>query len=102
MSKIFLYVWGLGFKVWGFGFGVLGFGGVVGGLVGWCVVRTLHTLVKSLLIKFLMMLFLVAKGCKFDSCVIIHPPHTGTFKSNNVYHVSTVSMLANTRGIYNK
>ena len=27
------------------------------------------TLVKNLLIKFLMMLFLVAKGCKFDSCV---------------------------------
>ena len=43
MSKIYLYVWGLGFRVWGFGFGVwgfgvwgwgLGFGGVVGGLVG--------------------------------------------------------------------
>ena len=27
-----------------------------------------HTLVKNLLIKFLMMLFLVTKGCKFDSC----------------------------------
>ena len=53
MSKISLYVWGLGF-------GVLG---VVGGLY-------VHTLVKNLLIKFLMMLFLVAKGCKFDSCVI--------------------------------
>ena len=36
MSKISLYVWGLGFGVWGFGFGVLGlgFGGVVDGLVG--------------------------------------------------------------------
>ena len=32
----------------------------------------------------------------------MHPPHTGTFKSNYVYHVSTVSMLANIRGIYNK
>ena len=42
-------------------FWVLGFGGVVGGLY-------VHTLVKNLLIKFLMMLFLVAKGCKFDSC----------------------------------
>ena len=29
-----------------------------------------HTLVKNLLIKFLMMLFLVAKECKFDSCGI--------------------------------
>ena len=37
------------------------FGGWVGGLY-------VHTLVKNLLIKFLMMLFLVAKGCKFDSC----------------------------------
>ena len=27
-----------------------------------------HTLVKNLRIKFLMMLFLVAIGCKFDSC----------------------------------
>ena len=27
-----------------------------------------HTLVKNLLIKFLMMLFLVAKECKFDFC----------------------------------
>ena len=40
-----------------------GFGGVVGGLY-------VHTLVKNLLFKFLMMLFLVAKGCEFDSCVI--------------------------------
>ena len=52
MSKISLYVWGLG---WGLGVW----------LVGWWVVR--YTLVKNLLIKFLMMLFLVAKGCKFDS-----------------------------------
>ena len=44
------------FGVWGFGFGWW-----VGGLY-------IHTLVKNLLIKFLMMLFLVAKGCKFDSC----------------------------------
>ena len=29
MSKISLYVWGLGFGVW-----ALGFGGVVGGMVG--------------------------------------------------------------------
>ena len=36
MSKISLYVWGLGFGVLGLGFwGLgLGFGGVVGGLVG--------------------------------------------------------------------
>ena len=40
--------------VWGLR---LGFGGVVGGLY-------VHTLVKNSLI---MMLFLVAKGCKFDS-----------------------------------
>ena len=58
MSKISLYVWGLGFGV-----GVWGCGWWVGGLY-------VHTLVKNLLIKFLMMLFLVAKGCKFDSC---HP-----------------------------
>ena len=45
MSKISLYVWGLGFRVWGLGFWDL------------------------LLIKFLMMLFLVTKGCKFDSCL---------------------------------
>ena len=51
MSKISLYVSGLG----------LGFEGVVGGLY-------VHTLVKNLLIKFLMMLCLVANGCKFDSC----------------------------------
>ena len=50
MSKISLYVWGLGF-------GVLG---VVGGLY-------VHTLVKNLLIKFLMMLFLVAKEQKIGS-----------------------------------
>ena len=56
MSKISLYVWGLGFRVWGFG--VWGCGWWVGGLY-------VHTLVKNLLIKFLMMLFLVAKGCKF-------------------------------------
>ena len=31
MRKIFLYVWGLGFRFWGLR---LGFGGVVGGLVG--------------------------------------------------------------------
>ena len=31
MSKISLYVWGLGFRVWGLVFGVKG---VVGGLVG--------------------------------------------------------------------
>ena len=43
MSKISLYVWGLGFGY-------------------------VHTLVKNLLIKFLMMLLLVAEGCKFDSC----------------------------------
>ena len=54
MSKISLYVWGLGFGVLGLGFGV-----VVCGLY-------VHTLVKNLLIIFLMMLFLVAKGCKFD------------------------------------
>ena len=30
----------------------------------------MHTLVKNLLIKFLIRLFLVTKGCKFDSC---HP-----------------------------
>ena len=45
-------------------FGVFGVGGVVGGLYK-------HTLVKNLLIKFLMMLFLVTKGCKFDSCMYI-------------------------------
>ena len=56
MSKISLYVWGLGFGV-----GVWGCGWWVGGLY-------VHTLVKNLLIKFFMMLFLVAKGCKFDSC----------------------------------
>ena len=50
MSKISLYVWGWGLGVW---------------LVGYTYT---HTLVKNLLIKFLMMLFLVAKGCKFDSC----------------------------------
>ena len=44
------------FGVWGFGFGWW-----VGGLY-------IHTLVKNLLIKFLMMLFLVAEGCKMDSC----------------------------------
>ena len=53
MGKISLYVWGLG---WGCGWWV-------GGLY-------VHTLVKNLLIKFLMMLFLVAKGCKFDSCFV--------------------------------
>ena len=51
MSKISLYACVLG----------LGFGGVVGGLY-------VHTLVKNLLIKFHMMLFLVAKAGKFDSC----------------------------------
>ena len=36
---------------------------------GWWVGRLyVHALVKNLLIKFVMMLFLVAKGCKFDSC----------------------------------
>ena len=58
MRKISLYFWGLVLRVWGLG---LGFWGVVGGLY-------VHTLVKDLLIKSLMMLFLVAKGCKFDSC----------------------------------
>ena len=43
----------------------LGFEGVIGGLVG-CTYT--HLLKIYLLIKFLMMLFLVAKGCKFDSC----------------------------------
>ena len=53
-------VWGLGFGVWGWGLGC-----------GWWVgVLYVHTLVKNLLIKFLMMLFLVAKGCKFDSCIV--------------------------------
>ena len=65
MSKISLYVWGLGFGVLGLGFGVRVWG------CGWWVdglyVRTLN---KNLLIKFLMMLFLVTKGCKFDSCGI--------------------------------
>ena len=51
MSKISLYVWGWGCGWW------------VGGLY-------VHTLVKNLLNKFLMMLFLVAKGCKFDSCCV--------------------------------
>ena len=56
-------VWGLGFGVWALGFGVYGLGtGVwVGGLY-------VHTLVKNVLIKFLMMLFLVTEGCKFNSC----------------------------------
>ena len=39
MSKISLYVWGLGFEVWGFGVWGLGLGMW---LVGWWVVRT-HT-----------------------------------------------------------
>ena len=76
MSKIYLYVWGLGFRVWGFGFGVWGFGvwgwglGVgVWGCGWWVGGLYVHTLVKNLLIKFLMMLFLVAKGCEFDSCL---------------------------------
>ena len=56
-------VWGLGFGILGLGFWFLGLGfvGTVGGLY-------VHTLVKNILIKFLMMLFLVAKGCQFDSC----------------------------------
>ena len=58
MSQISLYVWGLGFGVWGCGWWV-------GGLY-------VHTIVKNLLIKFLMMLLLVAKGCKFDSCELSH------------------------------
>ena len=41
---------------------MFGVWGVVGGLY-------VHTLVKNLLIKFLIMLFLVAKGCKFDFCI---------------------------------
>ena len=71
MSKIYLYVWGLGLRVWGLGFGVLGFGVGVWGCGWWVGGFYVHTLVKNLLIKFLMMLFLVAKGCKFDSCAII-------------------------------
>ena len=39
--------------------------------MGWWVGGLyVHTLVKNLLIKFLMLLFLVAKGCKFDSCIV--------------------------------
>ena len=49
------------FGVWGWG---LGCGWWDGGLY-------VHTLVKNLLIKFLMMLFLVAKGCKFDFCRLL-------------------------------
>ena len=60
-------VWGLGFRVWGMGFGVgvWGCGWWVGGMY-------VHTLVKNSLIKFLVMLFLVAKVCKFDSCHLGH------------------------------
>ena len=75
MSKISLYVWGLRFRVWSLGFWVWGWGlggGCCcwGGWFGGLVCCTYTHLLKSLLIEFLMMLFLVTKGCKFDSCVI--------------------------------
>ena len=60
------------------GFRVLGFEGVVG-------VLYVHTLVKNLLIKFLMMPFLVAKGCKFDSCA---KHNIGDFFSNQLLLLS--------------